>query len=97
VLNRADTNVGISADDVERLLGGKPDVLVPSDVAIPRATTHGRPIVVAEPRSGAARAFATLAERYVAMRFPTTAPIELSVRGEDVGRRGRRGFMRKAS
>ena len=34
VLNRADTNVGIGQADVERLLGRKPDVLVPSDRAI---------------------------------------------------------------
>lgn len=97
VLNRADTNVGISADDVERLLGRKPDLLVPSDVAIPRATTHGRPIVVAQPRSGAARAFGALAEKYVALREPAPPTIELSIRGEDIGRRGRRGFLRKGS
>ena len=49
VLNRADTNVGISEQDVETLLGRRPDVLVPSDRAIPRAITEGQPIVVAEP------------------------------------------------
>ena len=57
VLNRADTNVGISSADVEQLLGRKPDVLVPSDRAIPRAVTEGKTIVEAEPRSQAARAF----------------------------------------
>jgi pilus assembly protein CpaE len=65
VLNRADSNVGISQSDVERLLGRRPDVLVPSDRAIPRAVTLGEPIVVAEPRSGAAKAFASLAGRYL--------------------------------
>lgn len=65
VLNRADTNVGIGKDDVERLLGRKPDVLVPSDRAIPRAITDGRTIVEAEPRSGAAKAYRGLAERYL--------------------------------
>ena len=35
VLNRADSSVGISSEDVERLLGRRPDVLVPSDRAIP--------------------------------------------------------------
>jgi pilus assembly protein CpaE len=64
VLNRADTNIGITNADVERLLGRLPDILVPSDVAIPRAITHGRPIVEAEPRSGAARAYMQLAERF---------------------------------
>jgi pilus assembly protein CpaE len=66
VLNRADTSVGISSHDVEQLLGKAPDVLVPSDRAIPRAITDGRSIVEAEPKSGAARAFVSLAEHYLA-------------------------------
>jgi pilus assembly protein CpaE len=65
VLNRADTNVGISPSDVEQLLGRRPDVLVPSDRAIPRAITDGRPIVEAQPRSNAAKAFTSLATRYL--------------------------------
>jgi pilus assembly protein CpaE len=66
VLNRADTSVGISMADVERLLGRKPDVLVPSDRAIPTAITEGRTIVAAEPQSAAARAFTSLAQTYLA-------------------------------
>jgi pilus assembly protein CpaE len=66
VLNRADTSVGISNNDVEQLLGKTPDVLVPSDRAIPRAITDGRTIVEAEPKSGAARAFVELADHYLA-------------------------------
>ncbi len=66
VLNRADSNVGITQSDVEQLLGRAPDVLVGSDRAIPRALTSGQPIVVAEPRSKAARSYAALAERYLA-------------------------------
>jgi pilus assembly protein CpaE len=68
VLNRADTNVGISAEDVSLILGREPDVLVPSDVAIPRAVTNGQPIVVAAPKSGAARAYTMLAQQYAALR-----------------------------
>ncbi len=66
VLNRADTSIGISMADVERLLGRKPDVLVPSDRAIPTAITEGRTIVAAEPQSAAARAFTSLAQTYLA-------------------------------
>ena len=65
VLNRADSSVGITPADVEQLLGRAPDVLVGSDRAIPRALTSGQPIVVAEPRSKAARSYAALAERYL--------------------------------
>jgi len=65
VLNRADSDVGITPSDVEELLGRAPDVLVGSDRAIPRALTKGQPIVVAEPRSKAARSYTMLAERYL--------------------------------
>jgi pilus assembly protein CpaE len=68
VLNRADTSVGIAMGDVERLLGRRPEVLVPSDRAIPTAITEGRTIVAAEPHSAAARAFASLAQRYLEPR-----------------------------
>lgn len=94
VLNRADTNVGISDSDVARLLGRRPDVLVPSDVAIPRAITHGRPIILAEPRSGAARAFAALADRYIAARAPAPSAVVPLARSGSTRRR--RGFLRKA-
>lgn len=64
ILNRADSNVGISHGDVEQLLGRRPDVLVPSDRAIPRGITDGQPIVATDPRSGAAQAFTALAASY---------------------------------
>jgi pilus assembly protein CpaE len=73
VLNRADTSVGISPSDVEHVLGRRPDVLVPSDRAIPRAITEGKPIVVAEPRSSAAKAFTALATRYQTAAIPVAA------------------------
>ena len=65
VLNRADTSVGISMSDVFELLRKAPDILVPSDRAIPRALTQGETIYEAEAKSGAARGFAELAKRYL--------------------------------
>ncbi len=88
VLNRADTNVGIGKSDVERLLGRSPDVLVPSDRAIPRAITEGRTIVEAEPRSGAAKAFRGLSEIYV--RAAAGASAEPSTEAS-----GRRKLLRR--
>lgn len=76
VLNRSDSNVGISASDVQRLLGRRPDVLVPSDRAIPRAVTEGRTIVEAEPRSGAASAYLALAESYWTAGAQPAAKVE---------------------
>jgi pilus assembly protein CpaE len=94
VLNRADTDVGISQTDVEQLLGRSPDLSVPSERAIPRALTHGQPVVVAEPRSSAAKAFGELAQRYAA------GPARAADPPDDLEGRGgvlRRLSLRKAS
>ena len=64
VLNRADSRVGITHDDVESIIGRKPDVFVPSDRDIPRSVNQGTPIVVAKSRSDAAKAFRSLAALY---------------------------------
>ena len=65
VLNRADSRIGITAEDVETIVGRSPDVSVPSDREIPRALTDGVPIVLAAERSEAARAFRGLADRFI--------------------------------
>jgi pilus assembly protein CpaE len=64
VLNRADTRVGITRDDVVAIIGRAPDVFVPSDRDIPRSINEGMPIVVAKDKSEAARAFRSLAAMY---------------------------------
>jgi pilus assembly protein CpaE len=64
LLNRADSRVGISPEDVTAIVGRTPDVLVPSDREIPRSLTDGVPILLASERSEAARAFRALADRY---------------------------------
>ena len=64
VLNRAGTKVGITSEDVEAVMGRKPDVLVPSDRDIPRSVNEGDPIVLSKDRSEAARAFQKLADGY---------------------------------
>jgi hypothetical protein len=53
--------------DVYNLLRKSPDILVPSDRAIPRALTSGATIYEDDPKSGAGRAFATLAQHYLAL------------------------------
>jgi pilus assembly protein CpaE len=63
-LNRADTRVGITQDDVTLIIGREPEVLIPSDRQIPISVNEGVPIVIADERSEAARAFRRLAERY---------------------------------
>jgi pilus assembly protein CpaE len=64
ILNRADSSVGITLDDVVTIVGRKPDVLVPSDRDIARSINTSAPIVTGQPRSEAARAFRALAATY---------------------------------
>jgi pilus assembly protein CpaE len=64
VLNRADSHVGISHEDVAAILGRAPDILVPSARDIPRSITDGVPVVLSQKRSSAARAFRQLAGLY---------------------------------
>jgi pilus assembly protein CpaE len=65
VLNRADTRVGITHEDVTAIIGRAPEVFIPSDRRIPISVNDGVPIVMQEERSDAARAFQMLAERYL--------------------------------
>jgi pilus assembly protein CpaE len=65
LLNRADTKVGISPEDVVAIVGRRPDVLVPSDRDIPRSVNDGEPITTSKPHSRAAAAFRELADSYI--------------------------------
>jgi len=66
LLNRADSRVGISQDEVAAIVGRVPDVLVPSDRDIPRMLNEGMPIVTAKSDSDAAEAFRSLGNLYLA-------------------------------
>jgi pilus assembly protein CpaE len=73
VLNRADTRVGITHEDVEVVIGRAPEVFIPSDRDIPISVNDGMPIVIKDERSEAARAFQQLAERYTEIGPEETA------------------------
>jgi pilus assembly protein CpaE len=70
VLNRADSRVGITPDEVCAIVGRVPDVEIPSNREIPRAVNEGNPIVLARKRSAAAKAFEKLADLH------TSPPVE---------------------
>jgi pilus assembly protein CpaE len=91
VLNRADTRVGITHEDVEAIIGRAPQVFVPSDRQIPISVNDGTPIVMKEERSEAARAFQKLAESYADTAEPETPPAEQ----EPSNRGGKRRFARR--
>ena len=65
VLNRADTNVGVTTEDVTAVLGRAPDVLVPSHRDVVRSVNEGSPVVLSRQRSDAARAFTALGAMYL--------------------------------
>lgn len=80
VLNRADSRVGITREDVISIVGKAPDISVPSDRDIPVALNEGLPIVLANERSEAARAFRGLAEMFLEEPVRAT-PAGVSERG----------------
>jgi pilus assembly protein CpaE len=96
ILNRADSDVGITTADVEELLGRAPDLMVGSDRAIPRALTSGQPIVVAEPKSKAARSYVQLAERCLSATARRAEAMPAAAASISNGNRRRR-LLRKAS
>jgi pilus assembly protein CpaE len=65
LLNRADSRVGITREDVASIIGRQPDVFVPSDREIPVSVNEATPIVIGSERSEAARAFNRLAQLYI--------------------------------
>ena len=71
LLNRSDSRMGITEDDVETILGRAPDVLVPSSREVAKSMTDGVPIVLAAERSEASQAFRQLAATYTG---PAMAP-----------------------
>jgi pilus assembly protein CpaE len=74
VLNRADSRVGITRDDVTEIIGRPPDVLVPSHREIARHVNAGKAIVSASRRSEAAKSFIGLAKMYEAEDMPPEKP-----------------------
>jgi pilus assembly protein CpaE len=67
VLNRADSSVGITHNDVLSILGRPPDVLVPSHRDITRSVNEGIPIVLSRKRTEASKAFHALAKIYASL------------------------------
>ena len=74
VLNRADSKVGIAAEDVVAIMGRAPSILVPSDRNVTRSINEGEPITVSSRRSDAARAFHALAALYASADKTTSPP-----------------------
>jgi pilus assembly protein CpaE len=91
VLNRADSRVGVTHDDVASLLGRTPDVRVPSHRDITRSVNEARPIAISGGNTEARKAFHGLAASYIQGK-----PVEPAAeRREKPKRRGLFGRRRK--
>ena len=53
------------ADGVEQVIGRRPDVLVPSNRAVPRSLNDGEPILLSDPRAPVSVAFRQLTAMYL--------------------------------
>ncbi len=90
VLNRADTRVGITREDVDLIIGRAPEIFIPSDRQIPISINDGVPIVLHEERSEAGRAFRALARLYSDETPTAPEPTNVSPNGSKKGAPKRR-------
>jgi pilus assembly protein CpaE len=91
VLNRADSRVGVTVEDVTELLGRVPDIRVPSHRDITRSVNEAMPIVLSGGNAEARKAFQTLGASYLSDGTggkPASAPVK-------PGKRRRRLFARR--
>lgn len=62
VLNRADSKVGLGMHEVEKTIGTKVDLAVPSSREVPLSINRGAPLVADDPRSPVGSALSQLAD-----------------------------------
>lgn len=62
VLNRADSHVGLHVPEVEKSLGTKIDIAIPSSRDVPLSVNQGTPIAASRPKSAVTRSIEQLAD-----------------------------------
>ena len=55
ILNRSDTKVGITAEEIKKTINKNIDVAIPSNRIVPLSVNKGIPVVIENPRSPVAR------------------------------------------
>jgi pilus assembly protein CpaE len=65
ILNRADSRVGLDAQDVERVMKVKVDTKIPSSRLVPTCLNKGRAVVLEEPDSEVADSIRRMASRFI--------------------------------
>ena len=93
LLNRADEEVGITAERVEAILGLRPAAKVASSLDVAAATNAGTPIVLKNPQHPASLAFVDLAAR-LSDQSSIAAPLT-AISSEPAGSGGGRLFKKR--
>lgn len=75
VLNRCDTRVGLSAQDIEQVIGQTIEVRLPSSRDVPSSINRGVPLVRSNARHPFSRAISDLAKREVRQRGEASASV----------------------
>jgi pilus assembly protein CpaE len=55
IINRANTKVGITTDEIESTLKRKIDITIPSDRLVPLTINQGKPAVIGYPKSAVSK------------------------------------------
>ncbi|HET7481752.1 MAG TPA: P-loop NTPase [Actinomycetota bacterium] len=75
VLNRADSRVGPSLEDVERVLKVNIDLTIPSSDVVPRSLNKGTPVYLSDPESDVALAIDRIANKFLGKVVGHHAPV----------------------
>nr|BFE89245.1 hypothetical protein GCM10020093_118470 [Planobispora longispora]BFE89400.1 hypothetical protein GCM10020093_120020 [Planobispora longispora] len=84
-LNRSGSPVGLTPQDVERVLRVPPHAHIPSSADVPISLNRGVPLAAADPAHAVSRAIADLAARH----------LDAAASERPRRERGRRGFLRR--
>lgn len=68
VLNRANAKVKLDVSEIEKALDLEVAFPVPSDIAVPQSVNRGVPVVIDNPKAGAAQAMSAIAAHFAAER-----------------------------
>jgi pilus assembly protein CpaE len=75
ILNRADSKVNLTPEDVERVMNIKVDDLLPSSRLVPLSLNNGRPVFLEEPKSEVAKSIGAIADKLIA-DDPGASPVQ---------------------
>ncbi len=70
VLNRADSKVDLTPENIERVLGMKANARIPSSVLVPKSINRSRLLLLEQPRSPVAKSITALANGILAQTRP---------------------------